>query len=81
MFSSDSYVKHMATVKAILILKFLLCIGDGKHKEPRPFISSWGMQNRSKQLDFLGIMSKNIMQVKKKKNKNKEDIKFQENRK
>ena len=40
-----------------------------------------GFKTDLKQLDFLGIMSKNIMQVKKKKNKNKEDIKFQENRK
>ena len=40
-----------------------------------------GCKTDPKQLDFLGIMSKNIKQVKKKKNKNKENVKFQENRK
>ena len=40
-----------------------------------------GCKTDLKQLDFLGIMSKNIKQVKKKKNKTKENVKFQENRK
>lgn len=81
MFSPDSYAKLMATAKAILILKFLHGNGDGKHKEPRPFVSSWGMQNRSKTTWLFRYQPKNIMQVKKKKSENKENVKFQENRK